>query len=183
DIFASSNEFEFSMDESSIYSGALGFYVGPARVEVEASYTETDYDNFGSPFGSVGVTGDLEYFTLGANLYYDIPTPINGLDLYLGGGVGVARLRAQGNLDTPITFVDQFGNPVGTLDSLDDSLNTFTYQFMAGLSYEVVENVTLTGGYRVRLFSETSNNTEDNFAFDYREHHVNIFEAGIRFDF
>lgn len=183
DIFSSSNEFLFNMDDADTFSGAVGFYLGPARVEVEASYMETDYDRFGSPFGTVGVSGDLDYFTVGANLFYDFPTPVKGLDLYLGAGAGVARLRGQGNLDSPITFVDGFGNPIGTLDSVNDSLHTFTYQFMAGLSYEVIDNVTLTGGYRLRLFGETSNNSLENFAFDYREHHINIFEVGVRIDF
>lgn len=171
----------YDLGESDVYTGAIGTYLGGFRAEFEISYFESEFENF-FPTGT-DLTGDVRYLTFMGNLYYDLPTGIGALDLYIGGGVGFAILNSRGTFNPALNFVDSDGNPAGTVDDADSTFNVFSAQAMAGLSYEVVENVHIFGGYRARWFSEDSTETDDGLNLIFREHTVQSVEAGIRIDF
>lgn len=181
DVAGSSDEFRFDLDDNDVYTGALGIYLGKTRIELEASYFENNFDNFG-PFTNV-LDGELAYLSFMGNMYQDIPTGVPGLEIYLGGGLGFSLIESKGNFTPPILFVDGGGNPVGTLTNTDSDFQTFSIQAMAGLSIEVVENVHLTGGYRYRYFFEASDTSGDGVTFIFGEHGVQTVEVGVRIDF
>ena len=184
DVFDSADEFEFFIDGGDTYTGAIGAYIGAARLEFEAGYLNTDIDSYNSPTFRRDIDGDVEYLMFSGNVYYDFQLPVKGLDLYLGAGAGLAHIETQGELDPPINFIsNQTGLIVNTLSETNNTFNVFMYQFMAGLSYNILDNVAITGGYRVRLFSEGGGNEFNSNNFEFREHNIQIFEIGLRISF
>ncbi|MEM8738581.1 MAG: hypothetical protein AAGG38_08910 [Planctomycetota bacterium] len=184
DVFASSEEFEFSLDETTTVTAAFGAVLGQARGEFEVGFFETDFDQLNFPGGSFAVGGDVSYLTFMGNVFYDIPTPIRGIDLYLGAGLGLAVIDAEGPFEGSIDTVDGLGNVIETFAEIDESFVTFTYQFMGGVSIEILDNVTVFSGYRLRLFSETTVDADGGGStLNFREHEVNIFEIGLRVEF
>ncbi len=67
-----------------------------------------------------------------------------------------------------------------TATDFDDTFCTLAYPFMAAASLAVADSVSVLGGYRTRLFTETS---EDNSLLVFREHEVHGVEVGLRLDF
>lgn len=182
DVTGSSNELSYDMDrEISAYTGSIGSYLGQSRLELELGFRDAEFDNFNSgiPGLDLDLDGDLEYYTIMGNIYWDIPTAIPNLELYLGGGAGLAIVRGDVTYDPAITIGGGFGSSA-TTEKFDDTAHTFTYQFMGGLAFRVLDHVTLTGGYRIRLFSEFS---DDNSLLIFREHEVHAIEVGVRIDF
>ena len=177
DLTNSSNEVSFDVDSHSTYTGAIGAYIGPARIEFEVGFREPDVTDFTGITG-FEIDGTLEYLTFMGNVYYDFPTPVDGLDLYLGAGAGLAIMTGDFTFDPPVTVGGGFIS--ATTGKFDDTFQTFAYQFMAGASYRLVDNVTVFGGYRIRLFTETN---EENSLLIFREHDVNSLEVGLRIDF
>ncbi|MEO1235502.1 MAG: outer membrane beta-barrel protein [Planctomycetota bacterium] len=185
DIIGTSEELEFSLDDDIAFSGAFGIALDRFRIEFETQYFETDYTDLEFLAFDVGIDGDLSYLLFMGNLFYDFPlTPDQKLKLYFGAGLGVAVVESDADLGSTlinVTTVD--GLTVTTpVSEVDDNFATFAYQFLVGLSYEVVENVHLTGGYRIRLFSEASN-LDDPSGLIFREHEINALEVGFRVEF
>ena len=184
DIFNSTEEFEFFIDGGESYTGAIGARIGPTRLEFETGFLDTEFDSYNTPTFRRDLDGDLTYLIFSGNVYYDFDLPVPGLNLYLGAGLGFAHVRAEGDLDPPINFINtSTGLIVNTLDDVDNTFNLFTYQFLAGLSYQIHPNVALTGGYRIRLFSEGGGNDFNNNNFEFKEHEIQIFEVGLRITF
>ncbi|MBB6430968.1 outer membrane protein [Algisphaera agarilytica] len=184
DIIGSSNELEFAFDEDFTYSGIFGVYLNNWRLEFEANYFRTDYTDVKFLAFDINADGDITYLSGLGNIYYDIPLGSKDFNLYLGGGIGFSVVQSDADLDsTLINSVTIDGiTTTAAIDSIDDTFTTFTYQLMAGLSYRVADNVTLTGGYRFRGFTE-SGNGDIASGLIFREHHINTFEVGVRFDF
>ncbi|MEO0513860.1 MAG: outer membrane beta-barrel protein [Planctomycetota bacterium] len=184
DIIGTADELEFFLDESIAYSGVIGTYLSNFRIEFEASFFETDYTDIEFLNFPINIDGDLSYITLMGNVYYDIPLGSNDFNFYLGGGIGLAIISSDAQLDSTLINSSTVGGITTTtaIDSVDDTFSTFAYQVMAGLSYRVADNVTLSGGYRFRGFTESGNST-DLSGLIFREHHINSFEFGVRFDF
>lgn len=178
DLTGSSDEASFDLDDDVAFTGAIGTYLGQTRVEFEVGYRDPEALRSNPPSLGETVTGNLEYLTFMGNVFYDIPLEIKGLDWYFGGGVGVAVVIGDIDFDPPTTVSDGF--QTATTDIFDDINQTLAYQFMTGLSYRVAENVTLTGGYRFRGFTEFS---DENSLLIFREHDVHAIEVGLRYDF
>lgn len=172
-------EAEFNLDDSEAFTIAIGKYLGRARAEFEFGFRQADVRNINPAFGST-TTGDLEYFTYMGNLFYDFPTAINGFDIYVGGGAGLAVYEGDFRFTPPLTVINTgFGNDA-TTGKFDNSLSTFAYQFMAGASLNVTQDLTLFGGYRFRGYTEVS---DDGSLLVFREHDVHALEVGLRIDF
>ena len=133
-------------DRGLALSGAVGYrFADGLRVEGELSYRKYDFDtiNVREPGGlavllpvalrqvpaaldnlrgTSELEGDLRSLTLMANLYYDFDL---GLDFepYVGGGIGLSRVSAEGIVS---------GNK-----TVDDDDTVMAYQFGAGLGYKV----------------------------------------------
>ena len=180
ELIGTSDETTYELDADSAFTGAVGVYLGQARAELEIGFREADFEDFNPTSLGFNLDGDLEYFTVMGNIFYDIPTDVPNLDLYVGGGLGVAIVTGDATFDPPITVSVIGGAGSATTERFDDTNQTFAYQFMGGLSYEVVDNVTVFGGYRIRLYSEFS---DDNSLLNFREHVVHAAEVGLRIDF
>lgn len=181
EVTGNSNELSYDFDRDiEAFTGSIGGYIGKSRLELELGFRQADVEQFNSgiPGLTLDVDGKLDYFTIMGNIYWDIPTAVPNLDLYIGGGLGLAIVEGDIDYNPAISVGNGFTS--STTDKYDDTAHTFTYQFMAGLGYEIIDNVTLTGGYRIRLFSEFS---DDNSLLVFREHEVHAIEVGVRIDF
>lgn len=118
-----------------------------ARGELELSYRENDVSsvNFSGngPAAEGNVSGGSSSTTIFANLLFDIKTANKRLSPYVGAGLGVA-------------FTDQsivYGPGV----RIDDSDNVFAAQLIAGVAYELTDNLALTlDGRYSRAFNVSS---------------------------
>lgn len=184
DIIGTSNELEFSLDDSQAYSGAIGVYLNNFRVEFETSYFETDYTDIEFLTFPINIDGDLSYLTFMGNVYWDIPLGSPDFNLYLGGGVGLAVVRSDAQLDSTLINTTTVGGITTTtaIDEVDDTYSTLAYQALIGISYRVADDWTLTGGYRYRGFTESGNDGELS-GLIFREHGIHAFEFGLRYDF
>ena len=180
ELVGTSDETSYDLEDGTAYTGALGVYVGQARVELELGFRDADFESFDPQFLGFDLAGDLEYFTIMGNLFYDVPTDVPNLDLYLGGGLGVAIVSGDADFTPPITVAVIGGPGSATTGRFDDTSQTFAYQFMGGLSYRIADNITVTGGYRFRRFSEFN---DDRSLLTFREHTVHAAEIGLRIDF
>ncbi|MEM9882755.1 MAG: outer membrane beta-barrel protein [Planctomycetota bacterium] len=185
DVFNSSDEFVLKLEDSTSFTAAIGTVLGSTRLEFEYGRLETDTISLDTIGFTNPVSGDLSYDSFMGNLFYDFKTPLDRLSLYLGAGAGFTIIDLEGDLGTPINTVDGSGNIIATRDKVDNGFSTFTYQFMAGLGYEIIDNVVLTGGYRIRVFSEAGDNSEFGGARDseLREHDIQTLEFGLRIEF
>jgi outer membrane protein OmpA-like peptidoglycan-associated protein len=143
----------------------LGYaYPNNLRSEIELGYRQNDVESVGTSGGS----GDYSTFNGMINLYYDIPG-LGRWTPYLGAGGGMARLELDGV--APVN---------GSTLSDDDWV--WAYQGIAGVGYQLTNNLGLFADYR---YLDT---TEGNFTTaggrelgtDYTEHRVMV---GLRWFF
>ena len=144
------------LNENAVYAGAVGYHVTPdIRAEVEYSYRRNDVD------GGALISGRNRVQLLTANAWYDFKN-VTAFTPYLGGGVGVARAKAIGNV--PL---------IGFTTSSQD--NAFAYQLGAGVSYALCKNMDLTADYRY-----INTNSFDDIGDDYK---ASEFRGGVRYNF
>ncbi|KQV66054.1 outer membrane protein [Rhizobium sp. Root1220] len=97
-----------------------------------------------------GARADLRAYGIMANGYADLAT-IAGLTPYVGAGIGVSNVR-WGNVRSQPECVDGASTCSGATFSQQnfngESSWRFTYALMAGLSYEVTDNLKIDFGYR-----------------------------------
>lgn len=156
-----SNSIEY--DAGYNFNGSIGRYFEWFRLEGELSIRQNDVDAWEiSGFGDVDGEGDLNTVAIMGNAYYDIQVT-QRTDIYLGGGVGAARVDAEIRSGT----VERSGGEW-----------IFAWQLMAGLSYQLRDNLALTGGYR--LFAADNCDLDD---ADFKTPIVHSFEIGLRYTF
>jgi len=120
-------------------SGALGYAWNDWRFEAEFGFRRNRLDEANVGGAKTALTGNISYFTIMGNLFYDLP--INDMFAwYLGAGIGWARA---------IAVIDQRND-----DAKD---NVFAYQFMTGPIWHITEHLHASVGYR--LFSTTDIDT------------------------
>ena len=142
------------------------------RVELEGAYRPFDIDgvndvrvNGRALDSGYELSGDVDTWSLMLNAHYDIA--MGAARPYIGAGLGIARHDANATLTLPIL--------PATSDSGND--NTFAYQFMAGLGYELSDNMVLFGGYR---YMGTDDLEIEALTASYGTHAI---EAGLRVGF
>lgn len=123
--------------------------------------------------------GELDYLTFMGNVFYDIPTPVRNVDLYIGAGIGLGLITGDFDIIPSATIFSGNGTS-RTTDFYDNTTHHFAYQFMAGLSAKLIDNCTIFGGYRFRGFTEGQDDTS---LLEFREHDVQGIEIGLRIDF
>ena len=166
--------------------GAIGYDFGPFRVETEVGYRKASVDryraggrvSFYNANGTVGSApaGDYGYaggsssalsFMLNGLLDFGDDDGIQG---FVGGGVGVARVKEKVGLN-------RFGYP------LDDSDTVFAYQGLAGVRAPLTDHIDATLKYRfftadnVRLIN---NITNSNYDTRFRSHSI---LGGVTYNF
>ena len=164
-----SNDFGFAL--------ALGMQMNDAlRVELEGAYRPLEVDGakgvlLNSAPVDVGLSGELDTWSLMINAYYEMP--LGAARPYLGAGLGIAGHDGELTLSSPLLVSVLGTNSVR--ESGDDTV--FAYQFMAGLGFEVSDNMTLFGGYR---YMGTDDMEIEAFTASYGTH---ALEAGLRVGF
>ena len=178
---AASVDHEYGWDAG----GTIGYDFGGFRLEVEGSYRRADVDGITSSttlpaFNATGPAtlrtgGNFDYaggrtsalsFMLNGLLDFG---PDDGLQGFVGGGVGVARVKADYALNTNGSF-------------LDDSDTVFAYQALAGIRAPLTDNVDVTLKYRffnaddVKLVDVANRSNEARF----RSHSI---MGGLTFNF
>ncbi len=113
---------------------------GAVRTELEYAFSQTFKADFtdaetAKAGGRAKMKGDINTYML--NAYYDIDTGTK-FTPYVGAGMGVARLKARGNVDFDGERVSDFSK----------SKNNFAWQLGAGAAYALTDNVSVDVGYR-----------------------------------
>lgn len=157
--------------------GGLGYELPalPIRLEAEVMYRSNDLDEISDGSGTVLSStsnvpggGSVNVLTAMANAYVFLPVPI-GIEPYLGAGFGYASLN-----------VDGFRG--GATSLVDGSADTYAYQFIAGVEFDVIPGPIDIGlEYRyLGLAKESLSGAAGSFDFDYQAHAV---MARLRYSF
>ncbi|WP_234041539.1 OmpA family protein [Erythrobacter aureus] len=134
--------------------GYVGYDFGAFRLEAEVSYRQADVDSilvgtpglpygagFVAPSGSYPAGGDVSALSFMLNGLLDFG-PDDGLQGFVGGGVGVARTSYE------VTPYSNFAS------SIDDSDSGLAWQVLAGVRAPLTDNVDV--GLRYRYFNADS---------------------------
>jgi outer membrane protein OmpA-like peptidoglycan-associated protein len=164
---------EFNFDNNWSQHLGLGYGFGAFRLEGEISHR---YNNFGEDQGLVD--GNVHAWAAMLNGYWDLWRGERA-DIYLGAGVGGARLNASAN-----NGVDQWFNDEDTV---------VAYQGMVGAAIHLTEQLDLDIGYRyftapdgsfegttLETVGSTIVATPTTFDADYEHHAVTV---GLRWQF
>ncbi len=147
-------------DDGYLVSGSIGYNwffpdnIADLRIELEGAYRDTDLDSISGN----SANGDAEVYTAMVNGIVDIRT--NWVVVpYLGVGFGAAHVK----------FESDGG---GVLATIDDDDTVFAYQVMAGLNYDLSENLAI--GFEYRFLEtedfEMTNSAATQFETDYMAH-------------
>ncbi len=159
-------------------AGGIGYDYGTfggrfgARVEFELSYRENEVDvhTANTVSGPLpGSNGDPSTLAIMVNTFLDYPTQ-TAFTPYLGVGLGMANVH----------YTRYSSNLTG--DVLDDDDDAFAYQFLAGTSYQLTEQIDLTADYRYFEVDKVEITTEAGLSTksDFQTH--NLF-VGMRYRF
>lgn len=111
------------------FNASAGYNFDPVRVEFEFGYKQADVDNFSSGSGlTPGSGSDATFISYMANAYYDFKNS-SQITPYVGAGIGALN--------------GEFRDP----DFKSDD-TVFGYQLIAGVAYNVTQNVALDLSYR-----------------------------------
>jgi outer membrane protein OmpA-like peptidoglycan-associated protein len=158
---------EADLDWSWATAGSVGYAFGNGfRAEGEFGYRPNDVD---SVSGVPGASGDLSTMSFMANLLYDFRRPGWIVTPYIGVGLGMARVHADG-----------VAPAVGV--SIDDSSVGFAMQGIAGVSYDLNEHVSFTADYRHIRVPDLSFDTSAGTSVD-SDYATNQFMLGVRYRF
>ena len=154
-VNAAADDLTIGTEEGFDFGGIVGYDFGPVRLEAEASYREADVDQVaiglaGFPGGAAGrlvgaqtaaARGDVNALSFMVNALADFG-PDDGLQGFVGGGVGVARTEMTAR-------ITQSGAP-----GLDDSDSGFAWQLLAGIRAPLNDKWDV--GLKYRLFNVDS---------------------------
>ncbi len=146
----------------------LGYgYSNNLRSEVELSYGKNDLDKVS---GGTNPSGDVSKTSGMLNLLYDFPG-LGRFTPYIGGGFGATNV----SLDSGATFS-------GTRVTSDDDDWTWAAQGIAGLGYQLTDNLGMFADYRYFKTGDAEFRTSQNVNVesDFAEHRVMV---GLRWFF
>ena len=144
----------------------LGMQLGATnwRVELEGGYRESDVDSLSSVSGS----GDVDAVSVLGNLFYDIE--INKrLDLYLGGGLGLADVDYSGV------------SPVGSASISDNDMG-WAWQLGTGAAFALNDRLKVTLDYRFLNIENLDFPTTPSVAEVNSEYEDHAIFIGLRFN-
>jgi OOP family OmpA-OmpF porin len=146
-------------------TAAVGFAFGDGlRTEFELGYGHSGYDSVTIGGTTVGLTGDVDMWSIYEGVYYDFN--VLGVKPYLGGGFGVVHWD-QGNVRgtaNGTTFTGSGGN--GTDFSLFGE---------AGVSLALTDRIDLVPAIRYLWIDDSGNGIDDDTAW--------LFKVGLRYRF
>lgn len=173
DVNAGTDTFTVDVDKGFDFGGLVGHDFGPFRLEAEASYREAEIStltagstgvpvvNGLSPAGIYAANGEVNALSFMLNGLLDFG-PDDGLQGFVGGGVGVARVDADATIQA------------SSNGAFDDSDTGFAYQVLAGVRAPLTENLDV--GLRYRFFTAPNVGLIDNLGRDletkFRSHSI-----------
>ncbi len=149
---------------------SLGYGFGPFRGEVEESFRYNGVNGTGgAALGHAG--GNARTWATMFNGFYDINTGTPWTP-YIGGGIGVGFFHASLSGNRPV------GSSIGLYNGSD---TTFAYQGIAGVSYALSQNLSLTADYR--YFATTDADIKSNGTKWNVENANHVLTIGARWAF
>lgn len=149
------------------FGGTVGYDFGAFRLEAEGSYREANIDeltigNTGAAFGNgliapaglYDASGDVNALSFMLNGLFDFG-PDDGLQGFVGGGVGVART------DVDAAFFSNFDS------TIDDSDTGFAWQILAGVRAPLNDNIDV--GLKYRFFNAEDVQLVDSLGRDFED--------------
>ncbi len=159
------NKFEFKPGFA--ISGSVGYgFENQLRPEFEIAYRRNVVDQI-SGVGAGSGTGNFNTLAFMGNLLYDFNLH-NGLTPYIGGGLGLGLVGADGA-----------GNFIG--GQLDSEKPRLAYQGIVGVSYEIYERLDFTADYRYFGTMEPEFNTRTGITVDDTSFTDHTFMVGLRY--
>lgn len=159
---------EFSYENATMVSGALGYAVGDGfRTEFEVGYANVEGDRIEVSNGTSSTSADFSDYEASTllttvNVFYDIKTK-GSVSPYVGGGLGIAQLSVDGFTAAGWTV---YGGTDTKLAAFGET----------GLSLPVTESLDIVPAYRF-LWINTANGDSDEDAT------AHILKLGARFAF
>ncbi len=152
---------KMTLDSGFVGTAALGYdFAGPFRAEAEYLWQKNDLDtlSYSNRIGNFG-QGDLKTQAVMVNGYYNVDTG-SPWSPFVGAGIGWAKV----DLNTPAL-------PFG------DNDDVFAYQLMAGVAYNVSDQLAIDAQYR---FFDTQDATIQGADFSTTSNNLML---GIRYSF
>lgn len=163
DISGSGISSEADFDTGALGAAALGYKFGAPRLELEFSYRGNNADTVGGVNGA----GNTRAQALMMNLLYDFD--LGGFTPYIGVGLGGAAVKYDGIA------------PVGG-GSISDSDIVLAYQGIAGVGYQVSEQLGLFADYRYFATRDPGYSTSTGASVD-GEYAAHTMLVGLRWAF
>ena len=162
-------DIDVAFDESLGFSLAFGsrFEPMPISVEIEWTWSDTDVDNVRANGVRIPARGDLTTSFVGFNVLYEETDLWGPVGFYAGGGVGFSFSEFSLRTEDGDTDVTARANG-------EDGL---ALRLMAGLSFELAEDIDLITGIRFTKIDDI-----EAFGFDIDTESFDI-EVGLRFWF
>ena len=135
---------QYSIDHKTGYDvdAIAGYDFGAIRLEAELGYKHAGIDTINTTDTVYPANGNATALSLMANALFDFGDE-NGLSGYIGGGVGVARVKYS--FDAPLV------RPyIGAVD-LSDNDSRLAWQGIMGVRYAISPNIDI--GLKYRLFN------------------------------
>ena len=191
------NSAETDFDTGFNILGAVGYDLGPVRIEGEAGFRKADVESIsfksitvaGTPVGAptlntindaVRASGDVAVLSAMVNGWYDLELGGKWLP-YIGGGVGVARVDVDLRTSGQALLQGPTRPSTDLSDSVEGDDTVFAYQAGAGLGYRISDATTVIVGYRYFGTSDVKfTNDGDKTKLETGSHNV---EIGLRFRF
>ena len=148
---------------------AVGYkFEGGWRVEAEGGYRTSTVDGISDGQGD----GDVDAWSMIVNGLYDFEA--DGFTPYIGVGAGVAMLNF-----TDVSPVNDVNGATSLNRSADPNL---ALQAIAGVAFEIFDDVELTGQYNFLAVPEVEVNTGTNVR-SRSEFYDHLFTVGLRYTF
>ena len=181
DVRYSSTKFvKEDLDETGMVGGGVGYkFNNWIRADLTLDY-EFKSDFKGRLFCPCAPGGDpfsrekaeVSAFTTLANVYFDLGT-WHGFTPYVGAGAGASRIKVS-----DYSFV----NPDGTSGSVGGSSNwDFSWALMAGVGFEVTDNLMIDAGYRYLNLGDGKTKSFNGSAIKFKDLEAHEVRVGFRY--
>ena len=187
-----STDVDVEEDGGAIVGASAGYHMWDnVRGELEVSYTSSDAESTDTfrdgQLVLSAIDADVRRLSVMFNIYQDLELIEDRLDLYVGGGLGIAIreqdlsdnfsvivYRAGTDFSQPLTEAD-----IERVDTAEGGTSlSLQAQVLVGLALHVTEDVALTAGYRGTFLG-----ADDFDGLNVDESFRSAFEAGLRFTF
>ncbi len=165
------NATEWAFDNGFSGHASVGYEWGNWGVELEGNYKSLDADYRTTKASGVetATSGDQTHLSGMFNLFM-IFMPEKDLSTYIGGGVGMTQIEWDNVL------------PAGGT-AIDDSDTVFTWQLIAGVSFDLTNHISLEADYRYVRPGDIELSDTAATRYDFNSQHLHNITLGLKFRF